>query len=152
MACSMDVAIDSAPTLKKESSLSPLASCSDRICSSCSRGVGFMKGASSASSRPPSCTKRLTAEAAPPELERSTTGQPSLALASTVASVPGPPCTTRSTMGTARLFIMCCSISARTTISEPHALRCSRPESMKRKWLWCGEMGAPSTEGLSGSW
>ena len=40
----------------------------------------------------------------------------------------------------------------RTTISEPHASRRSRPASMNRKWLWCGEMGAPSTEGLSGSW
>ena len=49
-------------------------------------------------------------------------------------------CTTSRTMGTARLCIMCCSISARTTISEPHASRRSRPASMNRKWLWCGEI------------
>mmetsp|Transcript_32680 Transcript_32680/g.76210 ORF Transcript_32680/g.76210 Transcript_32680/m.76210 type:complete len:279 (-) Transcript_32680:422-1258(-) len=86
---------------KKVSNNSPLFWCSCRIDSSVFSNSSFWKRTSETLS---SCTYSAMAAAAPPESLTMRTGWRCLAEASTVLSVPGPPCTTSSTRVTPLLW------------------------------------------------
>jgi hypothetical protein len=60
-----------------------------------------------------------------------------------VCSVPGPPCTTSSTIGTRLASVYTRSNSARSWISAPHAAEFSLPLSTSTKCVCCGLSGAP---------
>ena len=69
---------------------------------------------------------------------------PWAATASTVWSVPGPPCTTSSTIGTPLADVYVDSRLARNWTSPPHALGATSPLSQSTKCVWYGLSGAPS--------
>ena len=70
-------------------------------------------------------------------------GLPAIAVDSTVASVPGPPCTTSCTMGTFFMLETVASTSERSLISEPYAAPPAVPLSTSTKCVWFGLSGAP---------
>merc|ERR1719424_1538382 len=85
-----------------------------------------------------------TAVAAPPLSLSTTIGLPANAIDSTVASVPGPPCTTSCTRGTFLVLAISASSADLNAISDPHAFEPTWPLSTKIKCVWLELIATPS--------